>query len=111
MRRRHGEVKQLAGQLPCRSGVKGLRVSLIDREEDPDIGTILYREAEDPQEDVALFFLVGRTFAVQDSTTTFLDGMKQRLVLMVHSEDAASTFQVDKRGEDFRTTNLLWSCK
>lgn len=101
-------VEKLAQSLYSSSSLKSVRVSIIDTQDSPDMGTLVYREAEDPKEDVAIFFLAGRPFAVEDSTQTFLDGMKQRLVIMLNSENAASTFKAENRGQDFAFTSELW---
>lgn len=45
-----------------------------------------------PLEDVAVVFLGGRKFVLQDSDA-FINGMKSRLVVMLNSEDAATTFR------------------
>ena len=44
-------------------------------------------------EDVAVVFLGGRKFVLQDKPDRFLYGMKKRLVVMLNSEDAATTFR------------------
>ena len=43
-------------------------------------------------EDAAVVFLGGRKFVMQDSAA-FINGMKSRLVVMLNSEDAATTFR------------------
>lgn len=94
-------VRELVSDLGRGAAQRELRVTLIDEEDSPDIGTLLYRDAEDPKDDVAVFFLVGRPFAGKESTVDFLEGMKGRLVVMLNSEDAASTFKVENEASDF----------
>lgn len=77
-----------------------LRTSLLDEPGAVDCGTLLYREMEDRTQDAAVFFLVGRLFVFEDQTDAFLDEMKDRLVIMLNTEDAASTFSVDSAGGD-----------
>lgn len=48
-----------------------------------------------------MVFLGSRNWAVEDSTVEFLDGMKKRLVVMLNSEDAASSFRVENEGKEF----------
>jgi len=96
-------VRELVGGLNSGAALKELKVALIDDEQSPDIGTLLYREAEDSKEDAAVFFLAGRPFATAKSTPDFLAGMKERLVVMLNSEDAASTFAVENDGTDFQS--------
>mmetsp|Transcript_18031 Transcript_18031/g.35385 ORF Transcript_18031/g.35385 Transcript_18031/m.35385 type:complete len:359 (+) Transcript_18031:53-1129(+) len=95
-------VRELVGGLNG-TALKELKVALIDDDTSPDIGTLLYREAEDSKEDAAVFFLAGRRFATAGSTPDFLAGMKERLVVMLNSEDAASTFMVENEGSDFQS--------
>ena len=44
-------------------------------------------------EDVAVVFLGGRKFVLQDDSDAFINGMKSRLVVMLNSEDSATTFR------------------
>ncbi|CAK0816498.1 unnamed protein product [Prorocentrum cordatum] len=94
-------VRELVSELGRGVAQQELRVTLIGEEDSPDIGTLLYRDAEDPKDDVAVFFLAGRPFAGKDGTIDFLEGMKRRLVVMLNSEDAASTFKVENEASDF----------
>lgn len=93
--------ERFARSLQSDAALRNVRISLIDEVGAPDVGTLLYRETEDAAQDAAVFFLVGRGFAVDSNTKGFLDGMKGRLVVMLNSEDAASTFRVENRGQDF----------
>lgn len=100
--------KQLVNTIEVGAAEKqDVRIALLDKEEDPDIGTLLYRNSADPKEDVAVVFLAGRPFAVAESTAPFLEGMGSRLVVMLNSEDAASTFKVDNNALEFVVGNLF----
>jgi len=83
--------------------MKGIRVSAIDDigVMSGDVGALLYRESEVPSQDAAVVFLGGRNFAIEESTQTFLEGMKDRLVVALNSEDAASTFKLENKGLEF----------
>lgn len=102
-------VRELVGGLNSGAALKELKVAIIDDETSPDIGTLLYREAEDSKEDAAVFFLAGRKFAMAESTPGFLAGMKERLVVMLNSEDAASTFKVENKGTDFQSEGNIFN--
>lgn len=89
--------------MPGGAAMKEVRISAIDQFglNSGDLGTLLYRVTEDPSQDIAVVFLGSRNFAVEDSTRAFLAGMKNRLVVMLNSEDAASQFRIENQGKEF----------
>lgn len=86
---------------PGGAPLKEVRVSRFDPvgTTSGDVGTLLYRISEDPKQDVAVVFLGGRKFVLQDSDA-FINGMKSRLVVMLNSEDAATTFRLENKGQE-----------
>ncbi|CAE8598749.1 unnamed protein product, partial [Polarella glacialis] len=95
--------KRFAKSLRSTAELKDVRVSLIDEVgcSSGDLGTLLYRETTDPSQDAAVFFLAGRSFAIKDSSQDFMENMRDRLVVMLNSQDAASTFRVENEGKEF----------
>lgn len=89
--------------LPSGAALKDVRISDIDREgmSSGDVASMLYRVSEDPAQDVAVVLLGGRNFAVQESTQSFLDGMGDRLVVLMNQEDASSKFDLGSQGQEF----------
>merc|ERR1719471_377241 len=89
--------------LPGGAAMREVRVSRFDGVglSSGDVGTLLYRISEDAGQDAAVVFLGGRNWAVEGSTQSFLAGMKTRLVVMLNAEDAASSFRIENKGEEF----------
>ncbi|CAK9070041.1 unnamed protein product [Durusdinium trenchii] len=88
-------------QSPAGAALRDVRISRFDDvgTTSGDVGTLLYRETEDPKEDAAVVLLGGRKFVLQDAKA-FMSGMKSRLVVMLNSEDAATTFRLENRGQE-----------
>lgn len=89
--------------LPGGAALKDVRVSEVDAvgTTSGDVTTMLYRVSEDPEQDAAVLLLGGRNFAVEKTTRGFLDGMKDRLVVLLNHEDAASKFDLAAQGKEF----------
>mmetsp|Transcript_195 Transcript_195/g.517 ORF Transcript_195/g.517 Transcript_195/m.517 type:complete len:310 (+) Transcript_195:41-970(+) len=89
-------------KIPGGADMKEVRVSAIDEigMSSGDVGTLLYRISEQSWQDAAVLYLTGRTFAVDAKSTTFLDGMRDRLVVLLNSEDAASSFRIENQGSE-----------
>eukprot|EP00931_Biecheleriopsis_adriatica_P068276 TRINITY_DN42251_c0_g1_i1.p1 TRINITY_DN42251_c0_g1~~TRINITY_DN42251_c0_g1_i1.p1 ORF type:complete len:320 (+),score=70.35 TRINITY_DN42251_c0_g1_i1:35-994(+) len=87
-------------QKPDGATMQQVRVSRFDGygQSSGDVCTLLYRESADAKEDAAVVFLGGRKFVLQDSSQEFIDGMKDRLVVMMNSEDAATKFKIENKG-------------
>jgi len=90
-------------QIPGGSPMKEVRTSAIDQigMSSGDVGTLLYRISEQEWQDVGVLYLTGRTFAVDEKSRTFLDGMRDRLVVLLNAEDAASSFRIENKGSEF----------
>jgi len=74
-----------------------LKVSIVDEE----VATLIYREAEQEQMDVAVLFLAGRKVMVQPKTQTFIGDMKDRLVILGNIENSVDPWQIENNGSDF----------
>ncbi|CAJ1348007.1 unnamed protein product [Effrenium voratum] len=87
---------------PGGAPLKDVRISRFDGvgTTSGDVGTLLYRVSEDPKQDVAVVFLGGRKFVLQDDSDAFINGMKSRLVVMLNSEDSATTFRLENKGQE-----------
>ncbi|CAE7572194.1 unnamed protein product [Symbiodinium natans] len=89
-------------QAPEGAALQDVRVSRFDGvgTTSGDVGTLLYRVTDDAKQDAAVIFLGGRKFVLQDPSSEFIGGMKDRLVVMLNAEDAATSFRIENRGEE-----------
>lgn len=94
-------IKDMVQKVASASPVTDLKVALVEKEGQPDVSTMLYRSAENPQDDAVFYFMAGRSFAVSKGARQVTQGMMQRLVVMMNSEDAASKFKVEYKGAEF----------
>eukprot|EP00913_Durusdinium_trenchii_P002753 g2546.t1 len=58
----------------------------------------IYRESDNEMQDMAMFYLPGRDLMAEQKTQNFIRRMKDRLVLLVNTENAQSFFRVDFKG-------------
>merc|ERR1712232_569708 len=79
--------------------MKKLRVSIVDEE----VATLIYREAEQEQMDVAVLYLAGRKLMVQPKMQTFVGDMKDRLVVLCNTQDAVDPWKIENNGSEFIT--------
>lgn len=77
--------------------LKKVRTSFIDDK----VATLLYREAENEMQDVAALYLGGRELMLESKTQAFFSKMRDRLVVLVNTENAQDGFQVDYAGRDW----------
>ncbi|CAE7759653.1 unnamed protein product [Symbiodinium pilosum] len=89
-------------QAPGGAALKEVRVSRFDAvgTSSGDVGTLLYRVTDDAKQDAAVIFLGGRKFVLQDPSFEFTNGMKERLVVMLNAEDAATSFRIENKGTE-----------
>lgn len=78
--------------------LKKVRTSFV---EEQGTGTLIYREATNAMQDVAVFFLAGRSLAVSGKMQNFISNMKDRLVVLANSENAQDPFNIENRGVEF----------
>lgn len=90
-------VKSFARKLWNGEYVRELKTSIFDEE----VGTLVYREAENPMMDAAVFFLPGRDFVISDKFQRFYKNMGDRLVVLANTEQAPANWKVENRGRDF----------
>jgi len=83
--------------------MKRLRVSVVDEE----VGTLIYREAEQEQMDAAVLFLAGRPLMKEPKMQTFISNMKDRLLLIANTEDAPEPWKIENNGTDFQNEMAL----
>mmetsp|Transcript_25685 Transcript_25685/g.58249 ORF Transcript_25685/g.58249 Transcript_25685/m.58249 type:complete len:312 (-) Transcript_25685:82-1017(-) len=89
-------------QAPDGAPLSDVRISRFDGvgTTSGDVGTLLYRVTEDAKQDAAVVFLGGRKFVLQDPSGDFIKGMKDRLVVMLNAEDAATSFRIENKGSE-----------
>jgi len=85
-------------------GGEYLKQVRTSRVEDNGVGTLIYREAENEMQDVAVLYLAGRELMLESKTQAFFSKMKDRLVLIVNPEDAQDCFQINYMGKDWTET-------
>ncbi|CAK9091391.1 unnamed protein product [Durusdinium trenchii] len=76
---------------------KDVKTSVVDDQ----AGTLIYRESDNEMQDMAMFYLPGRDLMAEQKTQNFIRRMKDRLVLLVNTENAQSFFRVDFKGMDW----------
>jgi hypothetical protein len=90
-------MRSFTGRLWGNDHLKQLRVSIVDEE----VATLLYREAESEQMDMAILYLAGRKFMATPEAQTFVGNMKDRLVVIANAEEAPDPFRVENKGTCF----------
>jgi len=90
-------VNDFAAQLWDGRDLKQVKTSIIDGE----VTTLVYREAEEAQQDAAVLFLPGRDIVIEDKVRAFFDSMGDRLVVLANPEQAPANWKVENRGRDF----------
>jgi hypothetical protein len=92
-------MRSFAARLWGGESMKRVRVSIVDEE----VGTLIYREAEQEQMDIAVLYLPGRKLVAEPKMQTFVGDMKDRLVVLSNTENAPDPWYIDRKGEDFNT--------
>jgi len=89
--------------------VKQIKVSIVDEE----VTTLLYREAVNPLMDAAVLFLPSRDVVTSPKFMSFFQGMGDRLVVFLNTEQAAANWKVENKGKDFYgdTDTALQVCR
>jgi len=77
--------------------LQNVRTSVVDDQ----AGTLLYRESENELQDMAVFYLPGRDLMAEPKTQNFIRKMRDRLVLLLNTENAQTDFRVDYKGMDW----------
>mmetsp|Transcript_64703 Transcript_64703/g.169442 ORF Transcript_64703/g.169442 Transcript_64703/m.169442 type:complete len:363 (-) Transcript_64703:257-1345(-) len=77
--------------------LKDVRTSIVDNE----VGTLLYREAENALMDASVFFLPGRDLVTSPKMMNFFSSMGDRLVVLANTEQASASWKVENKGKDF----------
>jgi len=90
-------MRSFAARLWGGESMKKVRVSIVDEE----VGTLIYREAEQEQMDVAVLYLPGRKLVAEPKMQKFLGDMKDRLVIMSNPQNAPDPWYIESKGEDF----------
>jgi len=94
-------VRSFAKKLWGGEGLKTIKTSIVDGE----VSTLVYRVAENPLMDTALFFLPSRDLVASDKMLNFFKGMGPRPVVMVNTEQAIGNWKVENRGQEFYMTS------
>lgn len=77
--------------------LKDVRTSIVDNE----VGTLIYREAENALMDASVFYLPGRDLVTSPKMLNFFESMGDRLVVLANTEQASANWKVDNKGKDF----------
>lgn len=77
--------------------LKEVKTSVVDDQ----ASTLIYRESDNELQDIAMFYLPGRDLMADQKTQNFLQKMKDRLVLLVNTENAQSFWRPDYQGMDW----------
>mmetsp|Transcript_24358 Transcript_24358/g.64244 ORF Transcript_24358/g.64244 Transcript_24358/m.64244 type:complete len:236 (+) Transcript_24358:1-708(+) len=93
--------KSFAAKLWGGESLRQVRISQVDDE----VGTLLYREAENAIMDAAVFYLPGRALVTSPRVGTFFENMGDRLVVLANSEQAPDPWKVENKGQDFYLTS------